>query len=1229
MDHDQLPLFVLNRSNLVFLGGLCIQCVPCMGSKHFVKSHQHMTKTFLSSILIAFVFFRFDSEALAQVIHFRSGDVQVEKTTDLIFKVSEEEVQNGHAHRLVTFEKMPSSEGIAEMNGLGIELLDYIPENTYVAKLPVGVTEETLSGLGIVQLLALKLEYKLSLELQALTFKPGRPNDIQEVFFELFDPNLETLGDFAEMVTRFDTETGLGHAAMPIKDVRRFAGLYDVKYVEAEPPVGEPESDDGRNLHRSNAIDVEYSAGRQFDGSGVNVAVNDDGFVGPHIDFQGRVEQTEVAGDFAGSHGDGVAGVIGAAGNLNPQYRGMAPGARLFIRQYDQEMPGTIELLEDSNVVIFNTSYSNGCNAGYTITTSLMDQQQFDHPGLMQVFSAGNSNGDDCGYGAGDQWGNITGGHKMAKNVIATANLSANDSIASSSSRGPASDGRIKPDISAHGKDQMSNYPDNEYTSFGGTSAASPGVAGVLAQLYQAHREMFLEEAPAALMKCVLLNTANDLGNTGPDFTYGWGKVNAIKALRLLEDGRFSTGTVNSGETISIPVQVPSGVELGKIMVYWADEDATPMAATALINDLDITIEDPSQNVHLPYVLDHTPISSLLSAPATQGVDHLNNMEQVPLFNPIPGTYQLNITGTTVPFGAVTYFVCYEFLSDDVSLTYPLGGEGWEPNTTERVHWDAYGTTDDFEVEISFDNGGNWQNVATVSGEERFVSYEVPINVSSQVKVRVSRGGFSSESDTTFSIIGVPQNLEFSDICLQSPSYNVRLKWDAVDDADSYDVFILGNMYMDSLTNVDTTFADLVFVENEVSWVSVRARNGNGAVGRRAIAIPFGLEEQEVSCVSGCGMDDIGVLSLTNPLWNDFNCIDGNQPVTVVLRNLGADPQSNFEVHYQFGAQTVTETVPVTVPGHGQVSYTFNQLAVAPSAQGMNELKVWTALTTDETSCNDTVYQDIYVGGNLAMMPYSEDFEGNGFPPAGAQVLNSDDLTTWEGIQATGSSGMSTSAIYVNNYSYNSVDNAHDYFRLPVIDIENAVSAKLNFDVAYRPYGSGSYSDSLKVQISTDCGLTFQSLYSKGGFLLSTGGAMTAAFQPEMNEWRTDTVDLSAYVGNRIIVQFVNVNDYGNNLFIDNINVLGSYVGIEEADNFSFEIYPIPATDKVVLSIDFPVSSGLTIDVLDLLGRPVLTESWPAGLRKKELYLNALASGQYLVQLRGESIKSVKKITKL
>ena len=74
------------------------------------------------------------------------------------------------------------------------------------------------------------------------------------------------------------------------------------------------------------------------------MAINDDGYVGPHIDFAGRLEQSDVANDFTGDHGDMVAGILGGAGNLNPMYEGMAKGAKMHIRQYNGSLPGSVQL---------------------------------------------------------------------------------------------------------------------------------------------------------------------------------------------------------------------------------------------------------------------------------------------------------------------------------------------------------------------------------------------------------------------------------------------------------------------------------------------------------------------------------------------------------------------------------------------------------------------------------------------------------------------------------------------------------------------------------------------------------------------------------------------------------------------------------------------------------------------------------------------------------------------
>ena len=168
-----------------------------------------------------------------------------------------------------------------------------------------------------------------------------------------------------------------------------------------------------------------------------------------NLNLQGRLDQSNCNGcssNINNDHGDHVSGTIMGAGNLDPTAKGMADGSFLYVygssnNNYD-DVP---TLYQNQDVIITSKSYSNGCNAGYTSLAKDLDEQIRLYPSLTHVFSAGNDGNSDCGYGAGAGWGNVTGGHKQAKNVIAVANLTQISNLAGSSSRGPAADGRIKP----------------------------------------------------------------------------------------------------------------------------------------------------------------------------------------------------------------------------------------------------------------------------------------------------------------------------------------------------------------------------------------------------------------------------------------------------------------------------------------------------------------------------------------------------------------------------------------------------------------------------------------------------------------------------------------------------------------------------------------------------------------------------------------------------------------
>ncbi|MCP4439347.1 MAG: S8 family serine peptidase [Aureispira sp.] len=1152
-------------------------------------------------------------------------------------QIGQDEQFNGRFYRFVQFANMPTVAQHEQLKTAGINLLEYIPNKVYLASISNTVDFSNLASLGIQSLVKVDQAQKSHTRVEERPFPAWTiaGNQVQLTLMYYKDiPHAVVKQRLEQANITILEEKPLTHYIVieaPITEIDNIINKPYVRYVDLAPEPGEPESDDGRNLHRANAIATEYFSGRHYDGTGVSVAVNDDGYVGPHIDFQGRMNQQEVAGDFIGDHGDMVAGIVGGAGNLDPLMRGMATGSYMHIRQYNASMTGTVPLYTDSAVVVFSTSYSNGCNGGYTAVTQTVDAEVHQNPGLMQVFSAGNSGNSNCGYGAGSGWGNVTGGHKIAKNVIATANLANDDVLEGSSSRGPASDGRIKPDIAAHGANQMSTDPNNVYALGGGTSAAAPGIAGVFAQLNQAYRELNGgAQAPSALLKACMLNSANDLGNDGPDFSYGWGKVNAYKAVTTLEDNRYFSTTVTQGDTNSHVINIPAGVQRAKIMVYWADKEASTSSTYALVNDLDATVTDATSSVHLPWILDPTPNATTLDNPATKGVDNLNNMEQVAIDNPTAGAYTLKVKGTTVAFGPQEYYVVYEFLTDEVMLTYPTGGEGIVEGPN-RIHWDAYGSTSGFSIEHSTDSGQTWSSLATATASERFTTVTVPSVVTGKYKLKVTRGAFSDETDTTISVIDIPANLRPTRACVATNA--ILVAWDSVPNATSYDVFKLGQKYMDYIgTSTSRQFSIPVASISQPIWFSVRARGPEGAVGQRANAVYYdGSGSGGAGCLLSCSSDDdagIKSLDVGSIYATTGSCSAGNVPFTVTLENMGLNPESNFPIYYQLDNNTpVMETfVGALTPGTSP-TYTFVSPPNIPTTPGFHTIKVWTGLSADMTSCNDTIIKTIEVVNAIGTFPYVEDFE-NGFPPAGTTLENPDNDDTWEPRTTTGITGFTTTTMYINNYSYNA-EGELDLFNLPLLEMTNTLSAKLFFDVAHKTYFSSM--DSLLIELSTDCGVSYVPVYQKAGASLATGSgsSSTSSWSPSAaSDWRTDTVDLTPYLlGNDMMIRFVAVNDYGNNLYIDNINVTKAVITDVEtiAKIEGIKVYPNPTTGLFTIELPQNIEKS-TVRIFNTAGQIVYNQQ---NVKDQliDVDLKQFVGGVYFVQIQTkDQLQTVKLI---
>ncbi|MCB0519503.1 MAG: S8 family serine peptidase [Lewinellaceae bacterium] len=1060
--------------------------------------------------------------------------------------IGAEEMIGDHYYRLLQFYEIPNKDVWNKLSQQGIELLEYIPHLTYLASIPVGFNIGQLEQSGVRSIQSIQLDLKMSDALKNgdLPDYAIRKNRVLAMlkFYKNID-HATALRYCAADGIDILMENGYNNflrVAFPLERIDEIAALPYVAFLETVPAPSTPDDDLGRSLHRSNSLDSEYPSGRHYNGTGINMLVRDDGIVGPHIDFKGRIDNSMVTADgFDINHGDGVGGIMGGAGNINPRVKGMAPGSFLYVLDYEEDfLDETMDLFFDHNVLVTNSSYSNVCNAGYTEITETVDQQLYNNPSLMHVFSAGNSNPSDCGYGAGSQWGNITGGHKQAKNCLTTANINAESVLNSSSSRGPAHDGRIKPDIAAYGTPQESTDENNQYQEFGGTSAASPGIAGVMAQLHQAYQELNQGEvADASLLKACILNTANDLGNPGPDFKFGWGHVNAYRAVLTLEDHRYFKDEVVQGGANIHPITVPDNVLQMRVMVYWSDPEGTVLTSKALVNNLDATLQIPGTS-YFPWKLNPAPNPTTLDAPATKGTDNLNNMEQIAVDNPAAGDYNLVVQGTEIPFGSHAYYVVWEFRTAEVTVTHPMGGESFEPGEKMRIHWDAQGTTDGFDIVYSTDGGTTFNPITTVNGNTRMYDWTLPNEITGKAIVKVSRGANAGQSVAPFSIAPMPTNVEVIQAC---PDY-LRVKWSPVDLAGasattSYEVLSLGDKYMEPKGTTDATEFDLPITQSPWSdhWIAVRAIGDDGLKSERTIAILYngGLLD--------CLLDnDISIVAVSPGAGNVSICGSTDFTVTAQVQNAGTTPQSNVAVAYQFDNNPlVEETIPGPINPGEIVTHTFSQTIV--NGLGDHTLLVYASITNDQATFNDTIYQQMTISSTplsaIEPLDYAEDFEGPVFPPAYSLIDNPDSDYTWEAKNVTGSNGGPTTAIFVDNYFYDTNGEQDAFLTVPV-DLGSAQEVFLNFDVAYAYYDTDLF-DGLRVEISDDCGGSFNTvLFEKYGAELATAGIVTTVFSPNgPNQWRKETIDISAFAGHTIVLKFTNINGYGNSMYLDNINV--------------------------------------------------------------------------------------------
>ena len=254
---------------------------------------------------------------------------------------------------------------------------------------------------------------------------------------------------------------------------------------------------------------------------------------------------------------------------------------------------------------------------------------------------------------------NTAGLMSSTKNSVSVGAVNLNGRLASFSSRGPARDGRIKPELVAKGVDQWSTAPGGLYQSLSGTSMSSPVVTGISGLLAQQYRMTFGGETPnGAMLKTLLIAGADDqvgppdLDKPGPDYAYGFGLVDAQASVDLIlaDNGtgsRIRKGTLPQGQQVEFPLITTSGQKV-RVVLGWFDPEIYPAADSpsepTLLNDLDVKIIDPAGNAILPYVLD--PAQPTL--PATRGVNTRDTTEEVEISSAVAGVYRVVVIATKI-----------------------------------------------------------------------------------------------------------------------------------------------------------------------------------------------------------------------------------------------------------------------------------------------------------------------------------------------------------------------------------------------------------------------------------------------------------------------------------------------------------------------------------------------------------------------------------------------------
>jgi len=376
---------------------------------------------------------------------------------------------------------------------------------------------------------------------------------------------------------------------------------------------------------------------------------------------------------------------------------------------------------------------------------------------------------------------------------------------------------------------------------------------------------------------------------------------------------------------------------------------------------------------------------------------------------------------------------------------------------------------------------------------------------------------------------------------------------------------------------------------------------------------------------------DIHLDSVTIPNFRENTCENTFTP-TIYFKNLGDFPVTNIDFTLKINGDTIlNNTWTGSLAQNSSSSFTFPVLGGLSS--GKNEIQVLANLGNSFNEYdyfNNSTILRFSIIKEITTLPFIEDFE-NGINDTTWIIENIDLDKTWR-IDSTSGLPWSDHSACIKLFSYAPRNNQKDGLITPKISLSTSNDLFLTFDIAYQKRNaSGVLNDTLKVFVSNNCGLSYDYLvYEKHGYDLSTFDTSSFDFIPEyFTHWRNDTIDLSSFSNEDILVKFETTNRAGNNLYLDNIKVfegLNAPLSISKTDLLEFELYPNPTGSNINLLFKSNNSNHSYATIYNTLGEVMLfskLDDYQTLLPTKKL-----SSGIYIVQLFQSGKSSTKSFIK-